>query len=169
MPISSLALDKTKWLQYNIFLKLSEHPLFREMLECYHDSVRLFRRAIDNDERVIALFFTHYGPQEYEKSPETMYERKLIEYPKGKVVYIRLRLHVQEANRASVKDTLSALIDSERRLILDHEILKEYDATKDLGQRYATNHDGTIDNDRTIRFIRYWDSTLFSGNYFAGW
>jgi ribosomal protein S27AE len=60
-------------------------------------------------------------------------------------------------NVDSAMKSLVSVIQSNIALTCDYEIL-EYRVRDDLGNRYGRLNDGTIDDHRTVMFIRYWDA-----------
>jgi len=127
-------------------------------LNWYHDVLRkVVRPFVESTEEVGAVFFGIYGPTRYALENKDMYER-VITPPNSNVVFVRLRAYVSSDNKKTVGDKLIAAIESQRDLVWDYEILKEYKVRDDLGGRYGRRSDGSIDDNRTLRFINYWDS-----------
>jgi hypothetical protein len=143
------------WLQSKLY-RNPNAPAWN--LDWYHDVLRdVVRPFVLSTEEVQAVFFGIYGPTPYELENEDEYERKIAP-PKSKVVFIRLRAYVGSDNKKTVRNKLMEMMDSHRNLVWDYEIFKEYRVRDDLGGRYGRRSDGSIDDNRTLLFIRYWDS-----------
>jgi len=144
------------WLYFKLYRNPSED--FDWNLDWYHDVLRkVISPFVESTKQIGAVFFGIYGPREYALEDKDKYERTITP-PKSKVSFIRLRAYVGSDNKKTVSNKLVMEIESHRNLIWDYEILKEYKVRDDLGGRYGRRSDGSIDDDRTLRFIRYWDS-----------
>jgi len=143
-----------------LYFKLYRNPTGDDSwnLHWYHDVLRkVVRPFIESTKEVGAVFFGIYGPTPYALENQEKYERAITP-PKSDVVFIRLRAYVGSDGRRTISNKLIAKIESHRDLVWNYEILKEYKVRDDLGGRYGRGSDGSIDDDRTLRFIRYWDS-----------
>ena len=144
------------WLYFRLYRNPNEDLSWN--LDWYHDVLRkVVRPFVESTEEVGVIFFGIYGPRPYALENQDKYER-VITPPKSNVVFIRLRAYVSSDSKKAVRNKLIAIIESRRDLVWDYEILKRYKVRDDLGGRYGQRSDGFIDNDRTLRFIRYWDS-----------
>lgn len=144
------------WLYFKLYRNPNEGLDWN--LDWYHNVLRkVVRPFVESTKQIGAVFFGIYGPREYALENEDKYERRITP-PKSKVSFIRLRAYVGSDNKKGACNKLITEIESQREIVWDYEILKVYKVRDDLGGRYGRRSDGSIDDDRTLRFIRYWDS-----------
>ena len=147
-----------KWGYFKLYKKSQSDCSWKSILDWYHESLRIIVSPfIDASKEVEAVLFSLYGPQQYDVEDGDRYER-VITPPDSDVVFIRLRMYVGQNDKKAVNKRLQESINSRRNIIWDYELLNKYNARQDLGGRYGRLIDGSIDDERTIRFIRYWDS-----------
>ena len=147
-----------KWLYFKLYKKPKDDHSWKSSLDWYHSVLReIVRPFVESTREVGAILFGIYGPTPYVVENHEKYER-IITPPESDVVFMRLRAYISSDDKKAVKDKLVATIESRRDLVWDYEILKEYRVRDDLGGRFGRKSDGSIDDERTLRFIRYWDA-----------
>ncbi|MFC1803761.1 hypothetical protein ACFL0D_07335 [Thermoproteota archaeon] len=150
-------LETSSWIQLKVFMNIDREVSWREKLNCYYGILLLLRPVLINRQIIDTFFFSQYGPKDYVPEPDIMYIRRIESTPETQVSYIRIRIHPLEGRREEViLAATMALV--EQPLILDFEVLNEYDTRGDLGYRYGRNDDETIDDEATINFVNYWDA-----------
>lgn len=150
-------LDTSSWVQLKVFMNIGREASWREKLNCYYGILSLLQPTPINRQIIDAFFFSQYGPKDYSPEPDTMYIRRIESPPQTQISYIRLRIHPIDGRREEViQATSSALLEQE--IVLDFEILNEYNTIGDLGNRFGRNDDNTIDDEATVNFVKYWDA-----------
>lgn len=151
-------LKGTKWIQFKIFMKPKDHIFWKEGLDWYHSVLRILKPALENNHNVLAILYTYYGPVDYKSELESLYEKKISRIPEYEVFFIWLRINVEDENRGDIILDISEILSSNQRQAWDYEILKEYDILGDIGNRFGRRNDGAVDEETTIRFIKYLDA-----------
>lgn len=156
MANESGILETENWLYFKLYRKYVDGDSWKTPLDWYHNVVRdVVKPWVNSNVEVRFVFFGIYGPEDYRAEPVD-YQRRASSHSEGRFNYVRLRANITE-NMDSVKNSLAAAIQANTALIFDYEIL-EYRVRDDLGNRYGRLNDGTIDDHRTVMFIRYWDA-----------
>lgn len=146
-------LNHRNWIYFKIYKNPTSHTDFMSILNWYHQVlIEIVRPLIINNNRIRAVFFGIYGPSEYEFSRREEYERR-IEPPDTNVVYIRLRLSVEQNTKNDVKNEFINEFQNNGNLVWNYETMVTFDVRHDLGRRYGSN-----DDIQTLQFIRYWDA-----------
>jgi len=145
------------WLHFKFYREQQRDDTWHSQLDWYHNVLRdLVRPWINSYEDIRFVFFGIYGPEIYEAENQG-YEKCVGSLPTGRVSYIRLRAFIPR-DRQTMNGALIADIKNHNHLFWDYEILKGYDVKDDLGNRFGRLRNRTIDNHRTILFIKYWDA-----------
>lgn len=148
------------WLQFKLYRAVEQKDRegeWKATLDWYHNVLRRIVALFVESKRVAYVFFGIYGPEPYSlERNKDEYERSIAP-PRCDVAYIRLRICVLSDKNTATTDLIRA-IESHKELIRDYEVLKSYAVRDDLGGRYGRREDGSIDDTRTMRFIRYWDA-----------
>ena len=148
---------KENWIQFKLYDDPSIERNWKGHLNWYHTMLRSLRPIIENEQDILISFFTVYGPQHYDAFERVIAEKSLPNPPDRNVRFIKLRIFPLLGRREQVRGSLEERFDACRGL-WDYETLREYDVTEDLGNRYGRNENGTVDHDRTLRFMKYWDA-----------
>jgi hypothetical protein len=149
-------LETENWLYFKLYRKSMDGDSWKTPLDWYHNVLRdVVKPWVNSNVEVKLVFFGIYGPEDYGVEP-VEYQRRISSHSDERFYYVRLRANVTE-NMGRVKNSLAAMIQANTALIFDYEIL-EYRVRDDLGNRYGRLNDGTIDDQRTVMFIRYWDA-----------
>ena len=156
MTNESGILETANWLYFKLYRKCERGDTWKTPLDWYHDVVRnLVKPWVNSNAKIKFVFFGIYGPENYSVEP-VEYQRRISSQPEGRFNYIRLRACVPES-MDSVKNGLATAIQGNAALVWDYEVLG-YRVRDDLGNRYGKLNDGTIDDHRTVTFVRYWDA-----------
>ncbi|MDQ1279278.1 MAG: hypothetical protein QG670_538 [Thermoproteota archaeon] len=161
-------LDSENWVHYKLYRSPRESSHWKLILDWYHKVLReIVRPLVDSTADIESVLFGIYSPglpslqdkydryTQYETADK--YERR-IRIPEANVIFIRLRLYADPTHRKSVSEKLKERIEANKILIWDFEILRDYKVMEDLGNRYGRRSSGSIDEDMTVHFIRYWDA-----------
>lgn len=150
---------RQNWIQFKMYDNPDVTRNWRDSLDWYYNVLRtIVRPIVESDESVSFVLFTRYGPQQYESSERPAMERLLPSVPTGTVSFVRLRVLPAPDSRERVKRSFEEQIHAQPSALWDYEIVREYDVIGDLGNRYGRGEDGSVDQGRTLRFIRYWDA-----------
>lgn len=151
------ALEAENWLHFKFFREQRSDDAWRTQLDWYHDVLRsVVKPWVSTNRNIRFVFFGIYGPEPYSVEPQN-YVKRISSRPSGKVNYVRLRAFVPQ-DRQAVNDALIETVQNHRTAIWDYEILEGYNVLDDLGNRFGRLDSGSIDNNRTTLFIRYWDA-----------
>lgn len=153
-PILTTAdiLQDTNWVFFKIYRNPSARIDWKSNLDWYHQVlIEIVRPLVQTMPEIRAVFFGLYGPTRYAPDGEDF--EKQITPPSTDVVFIRLRISVNQKNKTNVKNAFVQAFNAKRNLVWDYEIMTTYHVRNDLGKRYGSSND-----DQTLRFIRYWDS-----------
>ncbi len=162
-------LNGANWIHFKLYRNPGEDTHWKSLLDWYHKVLRdVVRPFIESTKEAKVVLFGVYGPRASEEldkydrytqyeTPDN-YERK-IRLPESNIVFIRLRIYTEPNNKREVTNKLIAKTESNKELIWNYEVLKDYRVIEDLGDRYGGRRgDSSIDEDRTVQFIRYWDA-----------
>ena len=148
------------WLHFKLY-RAVEHKdrqgEWKTTLDWYHSVLRRIVTVFVESRQAASVFFGIYGPEPYSLEGDKGEYERLIAPPPCDVAYIRLRICILSDKNAAATDLIRT-IESHKDLIWDYEVLKRYAVRDDLGGRYGRREDGSIDDTRTMRFIRYWDA-----------
>jgi hypothetical protein len=148
--------EAQNWLYFKLYRKHVESNSWKERLDWYHIVLREIVKpwaGSQTDSRFI--LFSLYGPEQY-CGKERRYVKQLSPVPLEPHLYINVRSYVPE-NKQPARENLVSRI-RQAKFIWDFEEVDGYDVRGDLGNRFGRLTDGTIDEHRTISFIRYWDA-----------
>jgi len=150
--------SKENWIQFTLYDDPDARWTWKQALDWYHNVLRTaIRPVVESEKSIEIVLFSHYGPSSYEPPDRRICQRTLSSIPDKPTRYIRLRIfpavHERENIVARLEDRLRA-----QHCAWDYEILTEYDVLGDLGNRFGRNQDGSIEHERTLRFVRYWDA-----------
>jgi hypothetical protein len=150
--------SKENWIQFTLYDSPDARRSWKEALDWYHDVLRtVVRPVVESQKSIQIVLFTHYGPSSYQPPDRRICQRALSSIPDKPVRYIRLRIFPLARERGNIitkfEDQLRA-----QHCTWDYEILTEYDVLGDLGNRFGRKQDGSIEPERTLRFVRYWDA-----------
>ncbi|HKM50421.1 MAG TPA: hypothetical protein VJZ75_04505 [Candidatus Bathyarchaeia archaeon] len=149
--------NSQRWLYLKLYRQEIAGEAWKTKLDWYHSVLRnIVKPWVYQYNEIGFIFFSVYGPENY--SVETQeYERRVDSPPPSMVRYVRLRAYVT-GNKENVKQAFVASVRSHADIVQDYEILRGYSVLNDLGNRYGRANDSSIDNRRTMMFIRYWDA-----------
>lgn len=151
-------LNEEKWIYFRLFAKNDFLQNWVTMNRWYTKVLnRIVKPVVTQyDETVTAIFFGIYGGDYKQEQGCVMDESTSTDLGSNKVLFIRLRLCVSQRT-SEIKDSLNELIhENNTDLILTHEECR-YRVASDLGNRYAKTSDGTINEERLLNFINYWN------------
>ena len=146
-------LNHENWIYFKIYKDPSSPTDWKTNLNWYHQVlIDVVKHLIHNNNKIRAVFFGIYGPTTYELSRREEYEKR-IEPPSSNVVYIRLRLSLNQDRKEDVKNSFIEAFQSNRNIVWDYETIVTFHVRHGIGRRYGSNNDV-----QTLQFIRYWDS-----------
>jgi len=150
---------KENWIQFILYDDPQVKRDWKQALDWYHDvlgkTVRPVVKSAKNSIEIV--LFTHYGPFPYEPPEARICQHALQRVPDKPTRFVRLRLFPAVGQRENIIKELDHTIRTQKS-VWDYEILTEYDVLGDLGNRYGRGEDGSVDHERTLLFIRYWDA-----------
>lgn len=127
---------------------------WKSNLDWYHQVlIEIARPLVQTIPEIRVIFFGVYGPDRYTLERRETYEKQITP-PSTNIFFIKLRISVDQNNKNRVKDAFVQKFNANRSLVWDYEIMTTYHVRDDLGERYGSGNDN-----QTLRFIRYWDST----------
>jgi hypothetical protein len=148
-------LDEKNWLFFKLYKNPNSPGDWKSNLDWYHQTlINVVKPAVLSKPQIRVVFFGFYGPTTYSAEGET-YERQIQQRVQSmnNLTYIRIRFSVKRGHKRNITNTLLALINNNRNVIWDYEIMRTYHVRNDLGSRYGSNS-----NAQTLQFIRYWDA-----------
>jgi hypothetical protein len=154
---SAEILDGKNWLFFKFYRNPTSVCTWQDNLNWYHQTLMtIVKKIVDNNENVVAVFFGIYGQDHYDDEDEE-FEKRITFPPGSNFVFIRLRLAVKLNNKEALKKTLLTLIENNKELVWDYELMNTYRVMSDdelsLGRRFGSNEE-----DQTLKFVRYWDA-----------
>lgn len=151
-------LNEENWIYFRIYAK---NEFLQNWVTANNWYIKVLNRIVkpvvtQYDEIIKVTFFGIYGGDYESEESCVMDESTSTDLGSNKVLFIRLRLCVSE-RKSEVKDSLNASIHEHNNdLILTHEKCI-YRVRADLGNRYAKMNDNTMNEERLLNFINYWN------------
>ena len=145
-------LNDKNWLYFKLYKDPASDIDWQNNLNWYHQTlITVVRPIVSANQMVNVVFFGVYGQDHYDDEDED-YEKQ-IEIETTNFVFIRLRLHVNPANKEQLKKEILKVIQENRNLIWDFEVMNSFHVMNDLGSRFGNN-----ENNQTAMYVRFWDA-----------